>query len=208
MSYRNTTLAAASFAFLVVPAVFAATPLDTLVATERAFAARSVEKGMNEAFLAYLADDGILFRPGPVNGRSLWLGRPRSRATLDWAPSFAEISGLGDLGFTAGPWTLRPAGDGERSHGHFVTVWKRDPEGPWRVAVDMGISHERARAGLRDVELRAGPTHAMPARRKPRSGFMVGGAVFRGGSGFGLGIGSYVPDRDEEYHRNATRCIA
>ncbi|HYM82282.1 MAG TPA: nuclear transport factor 2 family protein [Candidatus Limnocylindria bacterium] len=181
------------------------TSLDTLVAAERAFAAASVKNGMRDAFLFYLADDGILFRPGPVNGRSLWAPRANSKATLDWAPSYAEVSALGDMGFTTGPWELRgPPGDKEPpSYGHFVSVWKRGSDTPWKVAVDIGISHERPSGGIKTVELRKGPTHVLPKTKKPRSGFAAGGAVFGGGSGFGVGVGSGFPYRDEEYKRMA-----
>ena len=58
--------------------VFAAKPqpaLDSLVAAERGFAAMSVEKGMKDAFLANLADDGVVFAPLPTNGRQRWEGR-------------------------------------------------------------------------------------------------------------------------------------
>jgi ketosteroid isomerase-like protein len=197
---------AAPLPTLVSTAVEAATPLDTLVAAERAFAAHSVKHGMRDAFLTFLADDGILFRPGPVNGRSLWEPRAKSQAKLDWAPSYAEISALGDMGFTTGPWELRgPRGDKEPpSHGHFVSVWRRGPESPWRVAVDIGISHPRPKGGIEKVELRKGPTHTLPKDQRPRSGFVVGGAVFGRGSGIGVGVGSGpILYRDEEYRRMA-----
>ena len=58
-----------------------ADPLETLVASERAFSAMSVEKGMKDAFLTYLADDGIIFRPLPVNGKSVWAPRRPSPAS-------------------------------------------------------------------------------------------------------------------------------
>src|SRR5262245_3867562 len=79
------------------------TSLDTLVAAERAFSAAAVEHGMQAAFLEYLADGAIVFRPGPVNGRQSWKAR-NPKGALVWGPSFAEISGAGDLGFTTGPW--------------------------------------------------------------------------------------------------------
>ncbi|PYM05340.1 MAG: hypothetical protein DMD82_11400, partial [Candidatus Rokuibacteriota bacterium] len=50
-------------------------PLDSLVASERAFAAMSVQKGMRDAFLEFLADDAIIFRPLPVIGKPIWQAR-------------------------------------------------------------------------------------------------------------------------------------
>src|SRR5262245_25135878 len=71
-------------------AAAAGTPLVTLVAAERAFSALSVEKGMKEAFLANLAPDAVVFRPGPVNGVKVWRARAHSAAALIWAPDYAE----------------------------------------------------------------------------------------------------------------------
>ena len=42
--------------------------LKAVVDTERAFARASVEHGQREAFLTYLADDGITFSPAPGRG--------------------------------------------------------------------------------------------------------------------------------------------
>ena len=85
--------------------------LQSLIDAERSFAATSVERGMKTAFLGSLRDDAILVRPGPVNGKQVWKKRPESRAQLAWAPSFAEVSGFGDLGFTSGPWEFRARPD-------------------------------------------------------------------------------------------------
>src|SRR5580765_6563956 len=133
--------------------------LDTLADTERAFSALSVEKGMKEAFLHYLAADGLVFRPGPVNGRKVWEARTNPRGTLIWEPTFAEVAGNGDLGFTSGPWEYRPPEGGDVSYGHFVTVWARpiewvpDEEMVWRVAAELGISHPKPERGLGAVPL-------------------------------------------------------
>src|SRR5262245_51009985 len=81
--------------------------LDSLVAAERAFARASKDKGIREAFLEYLADDSIVFRPRAVSGRKWYQDRPESGGHLSWEPAFAEISRGGDLGYTTGPWSFR-----------------------------------------------------------------------------------------------------
>ncbi len=50
-------------------------PLGSLVNTERAFARTSEEKGTRDAFMAFIADDGILFRPTAVKGKQWKLKR-------------------------------------------------------------------------------------------------------------------------------------
>ena len=48
-----------------------------LVAAERAFAADSVAHGIKTAFLTWLADDALIFRPSAVEGRP----PPRTQTT-------------------------------------------------------------------------------------------------------------------------------
>src|SRR5258706_16019270 len=43
--------------------------LESLVETERAFSRTSTEQGTRAAFVAFIAEDGILFRPTAVVGR-------------------------------------------------------------------------------------------------------------------------------------------
>lgn len=120
----------------------------SLAAAERAFAATSVERGMKEAFLTWLAADGVVFRPLPANGRAVWSARPDPSATLAWEPAYAEVAASGDLGWTTGPWELRPAGaDTAVAWGHFHSVWRRE-DGAWRVAADIGVSHPRPARGV------------------------------------------------------------
>jgi ketosteroid isomerase-like protein len=129
-----------------------ATPgaVDSLAAAERSFSAMSVERGMRDAFLAFLADDAVIFRPLPINGQESWRQRSAVPGTLIWEPSYAEISSAHDLGYTTGPWEYRPPGDAkaEVAHGHFFSVWKKQANGDWRVALDIGVSHEKPERGL------------------------------------------------------------
>jgi ketosteroid isomerase-like protein len=117
--------------------------LKALVNTEREFSKTSEAKGIRDAFLAYLADDGILFRPNPVLGKKWWIERPAVGGLLTWEPIFADVSRAGDLGYTTGPWQFREKGpaDSEVAHGNFVTVWKKQADGKWKFVIDLGISN-------------------------------------------------------------------
>ena len=166
--------------------------LDTLAATERAFAALAVEKGMHEAFVHYLGRDGLVFRRGFVNGLKSWAQR-NPPGTLDWAPGYAEVAGNADLGWTFGPWEYRPPTSDERDYGTFVTVWARPiewirpDERVWRVALDMGISHPRPARGVHDLTLERGPVHPpLPLARPPGVGLGVGVGVASGELGIGV----------------------
>jgi ketosteroid isomerase-like protein len=120
--------------------------LRSMVETERAFSRTSEEKGTREAFDAFIADDGILFRPGPVLGKKWMQEHPLpaspTRSVLSWQPIFAEVSRTGDLGYTTGPWLFRKDLDGKpTAFGNFMTVWKKQANGSWRFVLDLGISN-------------------------------------------------------------------
>jgi ketosteroid isomerase-like protein len=121
--------------------------LQTLVDSERAFARMSEEMGIRHSFMTFIADDGILFRPKAVKGKQWMVENPVPAANalpvLRWRPAFADVAQAGDMGYTFGPWEFksdihqtRPVG-----FGHFVTVWKKQANGSWKFAVDLGISH-------------------------------------------------------------------
>lgn len=111
-----------------------------LVSMERQFAAAVEGDGANQAFLRFLADDGILFRPQPVQGRTFFRTQPDDPGLLQWAPAYARIARSGDLGFTTGPWTYRTSRTNAevQTTGQYVTVWKLGPTG-WQVVFDGGI---------------------------------------------------------------------
>jgi hypothetical protein len=117
--------------------------VEKLIETERAFAAAAESKGVKAAFLEYLADEGIVFNPAPVNGKELWRNRPDSPASLKWYPVFADISSNGALGYTTGPGEYRPKGKDDSTvyNTEYFTIWQKQPDGNYRAVLDLGISH-------------------------------------------------------------------
>jgi ketosteroid isomerase-like protein len=129
--------AATAFGDAISPA------LGKIVETERAFARTSVRHGHRDAFLAYLADDGITFSPNPARGPEGIRKRPPASAavTLNWAPMFGGASSGGDLGFTTGPWVMSDRrGDKPARFGMYLTVWRRHEDGRYLVDLDAGIT--------------------------------------------------------------------
>ena len=120
----------------------ALSPFDQVVAAERAFAAASLEKGLHEAFLSYLAMNAIVLDPLPVPGRAAHEGKPPSKGSLSWGPAWVAVSSAGDLALSTGPWEFRPEeGAPEKPRtGYFFSVWRLQPDGAWKVAVDAGVS--------------------------------------------------------------------
>ena len=160
MVHRRFALACAlALTVAARPCVAAGAALDSLVAAERAFSALSVQKGIKTSFLAYLAEDGIVFRPTATNGRKAVEAQQSSNMTLIWEPEYAEVSAAGDLGYTTGPWELRRL-DPNRPFagwGHFISVWKKQKSGPWRVVLDVGTEHDQPVHGVGNVDFTAGP---------------------------------------------------
>ena len=115
--------------------------LSALVAAERGFAATSVESGMRTAFLDWLAEDSIVFRPQAVDGRSYFEASPEAPGALLWEPAFAEVSPAGDMGWTSGRYESRRSGpEGDTlQHGRYLTIWRRQADGAWKVALDTGV---------------------------------------------------------------------
>jgi ketosteroid isomerase-like protein len=134
--------------------------LNSMVNAERAFARASVEKNTRDAFIEFIAEDGILFRPHAVNGKKYLEAQPVREGLLNWWPSFADISRSNDLGYTTGPWEASARRDGKpESFGHFMTVWKKQADGAWKWVIDLGISHPRPGA---KEEFKAAPASPKP----------------------------------------------
>jgi len=115
--------------------------LETLIEAERAFARASVEQGMRSAFLAYLADASVLFRPMPTDGKAWFEASPEVSGTLAWRPVFADVADTGDFGYTTGPWTYSDSAGTPVSYGQYVSAWRKQADGTWRVEIDTGIGH-------------------------------------------------------------------
>lgn len=121
--------------------------LQAMVDAERSFAKLSEDQGTRQAFVAFIADDGILFRPRAVKGKQWFAEHPAppadKRPLLSWYPAVAGMARAGDLGYTTGPWEFKTDIHDDKSvaWGHFLTVWKRQPDGSWRFAIDLGISN-------------------------------------------------------------------
>jgi len=142
--------------------------LSEMVEAERAFARMSVSVGQREAFVTFFAEEGVVFGPGPVNGREFYRQRPPTpkpqARLLDWEPAVADVALSNDLAFSTGPFAVQDAVHGRRLFtGWFFSIWKRQPDGEWRVMVDLGVRVEHELAlRPRSVE-RATPAGVAPA---------------------------------------------
>jgi ketosteroid isomerase-like protein len=147
--------------------------LQAFVDAEHGFARMAREKGTKEAFLAHLAPEAVIFRPGPVPAVQWYEGRPASKGLLQWTPDFVTCAAAGDLGYTSGPWEYRAAADGPViATGHYVTIWRKDAAGTLRAVIDTGIDHA-ADAG-HDTSLKWRLPGAVAAGTRRREGEPAG----------------------------------
>jgi ketosteroid isomerase-like protein len=62
-------------------------------------------------------------------------------ASLSWEPDRVEMSQSGDLGYTYGRYqSRRKSSNGSTvvRTGKYVSIWRKEKDGRWRVALDIG----------------------------------------------------------------------
>jgi len=119
---------------------------DTIKQFEADFLKASLEKG-SAGYLSFYADDAVEL----PDGADAIVGKANIAKTmgfldnkknhLTWSPVSAGVSASGDLGYTWGTYEFRSRReDGNEivEHGKYMTLWKKQPDGSWKVAVDMG----------------------------------------------------------------------
>ena len=121
------------------------TGLQELVDTERAFAQAATEKGIRDSFLEYFADDAIAFNPAPISAKDRLRSRPArpfSDYELRWEPRTGDIAASGELGWLTGPSTFidHTSPGAQPQHGNYLSVWRRQADGAWRVFIDLARS--------------------------------------------------------------------
>ena len=115
---------------------------NEIIETELEFSNMAQKEGMNTAFLAFVADDGVLLRNDKlIKGKdsiTSYMKNSDSRG-LAWKPNFVDVSNSGDLGYTYGEYTYTyqdSLGNDVVSKGIFHTVWKRQQDGKWKFVWD------------------------------------------------------------------------
>jgi ketosteroid isomerase-like protein len=130
---------------VLLPAPDAVTPdLLTLAEAERAFARAATTKGIRDSFLEFFADDAIALTPKPASAKDRLRSRPSipfSESELLWEPRTGDIAGSGELGWLTGPSTFTNRKENAPpSHGNYLSVWRKQPDGSWKVFIDIGAS--------------------------------------------------------------------
>ena len=98
-------------------------------------------------WLAYHAADAVIFPTGgPIVAgldaiKALYARSGFTPAGLSWTPAGAELAASGELGYTYGTWEWRGTDrDGRPAveRGKYLTVWRQQADGGWKLAADIG----------------------------------------------------------------------
>ena len=119
---------------------------DTLHQLEADFMKAAAERGA-EGYMSYYADDAVEV----PNGAEAIHGKANIAKTmsflndknnqLTWTPVDAGISISGDLGWTSGTYEFRSKdrdGKVKVEYGKYTSIWKKQPDGNWKIVLDMG----------------------------------------------------------------------
>ena len=95
-----------------------------------------------EKFVTFLATDVTMYPPGmPALRGTDAIRKTFSEMTaapgfaLSWTPTRADVAASGDLGTTVGTYEMSMAGSSEK--GKYVTVWRKQADGSWKVVDDI-----------------------------------------------------------------------
>lgn len=130
---------------------------DALIEADRAFAAMSVSEGAKAAWGSFMTEDAMIMGAGsqPTLGLDDILADFEdwpAGASISWEPKRAEVAASGEMGWTWGRYilTIPGAGDDDApkvSHGKYLNIWEKQPDGAWKVLVDVGNSNPAPEEG-------------------------------------------------------------
>ncbi len=137
------------FAATVASAQTATNPAseEVLLAADRAFAQETAQRRL-EGWMAYMAADAVLFSAKPVVGaeaiRAFYQPAfANPDFSLSWQPTRAEMFPSGDTGYTTGRYELHTKdkqGNKIVRRGSYLTVWRKQADGSWKVIADGGAA--------------------------------------------------------------------
>lgn len=116
--------------------------------------AQAVAAGGGKVFASWFAEDAVVLN----NGRPAILGRGAIAAQANWDPKVYQLTWVpqggqmgpsNDMGFTWGHYEGRSTdknGQPVVTSGRYFTVWKKLPDGTWKVALDASADEPPASA--------------------------------------------------------------
>jgi len=110
---------------------------------EKKFAQATLEGGGN-AFASWFADDAVTIgnKQAPVVGRAAIASGAQwdpKQYQLKWTPQGGQMLPAGDAGYTWGHYegtAIDAHGNNVTTTGRYITMWKKQADGTWKVALD------------------------------------------------------------------------
>lgn len=135
----------ACLTLLATIAVAADRDTSALMQADRDFAKATAAKRL-EGWMEFMAPNAVLLRGEPIVGiehiRAALAKDFNSPAfQLTWEPAKAEFVGNGPVGYTIGRYEAKFIGDDgkpQTSHGSYMTTWRKQKDGSWKVVADIG----------------------------------------------------------------------
>lgn len=105
--------------------------------------------GQHQTTYESLAENGILFRPGPKAAKAVLEKQEPGSIVLKTYPLFVDVSASEDFGYVHGVYefqTNKPLTD-PIDYGFFCTVWEKNESKQWKVVIAQAISTGVERPG-------------------------------------------------------------
>ena len=119
---------------------------QAIAKAEADFEKARAERGL-EGWLSFFADDTADFvrgEPFTFTKEAMRLHLQKSFDPADqltWQPVKIDVAASGDLAYSLGTWQLKgknPEGKDVTQTGKYITVWKKQKDGSWKVVADTG----------------------------------------------------------------------
>lgn len=119
--------------------------VSVLMQADRDFAKATAAKRL-DGWMSFMAPNAVLLRAEPLVGLDqIKAGMAKDFDSpgfqLTWEPTKAEFVGGGPVGYTVGRYKAKFTGDDgkpQTSHGSYMTTWRKQKDGSWKVVADIG----------------------------------------------------------------------
>jgi ketosteroid isomerase-like protein len=142
---------------LIAVASFAATAEDEIMQADRDFnqkfnAAEQAKRA--DQWMSYFAENAAVPTTPPAAGKPALTEHYQKvfanpDLSLSWDPIKAEVFPGGQMGYTTGKYLARfkdKDGNKMEQTGRYITVWKKQADGSWKIVTDTGSDDGPPRA--------------------------------------------------------------
>ena len=144
--------AAAGFVLIGSAGVFAHEAAADVEAAKRAIKladlelAKAVADRSLQSFVSMVDDDAVFFGKDVSRGKDAvskaWLPFFTDRNLfLKWHPNEVYVWSSADLGYSIGEYERigkDKSGNPETAIGNYVSIWRKQPDGKWKIVLDIG----------------------------------------------------------------------